>query len=825
MIRDFMPSAFGFEPLPPERAQEADDEPTFSVGDHLHIFLPRSEFELGDDKVHPGVIVRTTATKAVVQVGTVPLVIPYATLKHLVIEPVSSPGPDPHTPDTGMGPEMQQMPHSSRAAGGGADPEEAYAARLAEQQQQQRASSSVPVTATIESLQRRLKPESLDFDLVYELIDGSRTYPEATHRVSDVCCQQVLSAKDILDEFRAKAPRHMLHKRLDDLSEREVKALARIVSRQYTAEAGVLNASITQALEDLKRQERLQRAEEDRVRAQAQAQAKAQAQAQAQARQEAMRRQSSQSESPAAPRLDPHHHQEDAEQSQTTDAHRASQPASIASRYERAGAGEGGAETEADTQPRSGTGSQRSRLDPRRWLRSSRRSSRKGKVANGDEPSAAEAEAAAGEGTNQAASERGDDLRDSMAMDIDGEATGQGDTSPQRTADAAGEPMHHPEPGASTGLLPFDDDGLSSPEIPSLERMLSNAAPSRFHRALSEMGRALFDDTLRTEQDGIAFVRAKQDEVESAVEIGDFVDVRVHESMQWVTAQVERLSRDSEGNLWVKVSHSVPSMGAEWVPVGSGRIALPGRFSNPSSSNYMFGDRVDILDRFPHKRTGLITTKWRTGSIIDVFPGHVRVHFDGWDHTFDEDINLQTDGYRVRPLGRHTHQDPDVVEKRRLEQQFLDRLAFVDPPLTIHEIPGDGNCLFRSIAHQLFGAETTHMKIRHSCMDHIYSNKHRFSGFIAEPVDVYCARMRQSGEWGDEVELAALSEILDRPIEVYSLDTPLTPDGRIQPRQLINNSTVRGRSPIRLTYHDGAHYNSLIPLGDWVPLARASSAP
>ena len=41
-------------------------------------------------------------------------------------------------------------------------------------------------------------------------------------------------------------------------------------------------------------------------------------------------------------------------------------------------------------------------------------------------------------------------------------------------------------------------------------------------------------------------------------------------------------------------------------------------------------------------------------------------------------------------------------------------------------------------------------------------------GGSEESVEAYVERKRQNGVWGDDIELQALSEIYDRPIELYA---------------------------------------------------------
>ena len=64
--------------------------------------------------------------------------------------------------------------------------------------------------------------------------------------------------------------------------------------------------------------------------------------------------------------------------------------------------------------------------------------------------------------------------------------------------------------------------------------------------------------------------------------------------------------------------------------------------------------------------------------------------------------------------------------------------------LGVKYIDGDGNCLFRSLADQLFGDTNKHMDIRNIIMNYMISEKDHFSLFIEddEPFDDYIERMK-----------------------------------------------------------------------------------
>ena len=67
---------------------------------------------------------------------------------------------------------------------------------------------------------------------------------------------------------------------------------------------------------------------------------------------------------------------------------------------------------------------------------------------------------------------------------------------------------------------------------------------------------------------------------------------------------------------------------------------------------------------------------------------------------------------------------------------------------------------------------------------------------------------RKSGVWGDDIELQAISEIYNRPIEIYSdSKKPLktfhdnTSEFNLKEVQNKENKNIK-KSPIRISYHD-----------------------
>jgi OTU domain-containing protein 3 len=82
-------------------------------------------------------------------------------------------------------------------------------------------------------------------------------------------------------------------------------------------------------------------------------------------------------------------------------------------------------------------------------------------------------------------------------------------------------------------------------------------------------------------------------------------------------------------------------------------------------------------------------------------------------------------------------------------KKFREQLA--PSYLKVKEMGADGNCFFRSIADQLEGDESMHMKYRHEAVDYIRLNKNDFIPFIEddETIEQYCDDMEKDGVWGD----------------------------------------------------------------------------
>lgn len=91
-------------------------------------------------------------------------------------------------------------------------------------------------------------------------------------------------------------------------------------------------------------------------------------------------------------------------------------------------------------------------------------------------------------------------------------------------------------------------------------------------------------------------------------------------------------------------------------------------------------------------------------------------------------------------------------------------------------------------------------------MQYIGLERVYFANFVPggiDYIDEYIARKSKDGIWGDDVEIQAMSEIYDRPVEIYAYDNrPL--------RTFHENDPTKAKTPFRLSYHGKNHYNAVV---------------
>jgi len=122
----------------------------------------------------------------------------------------------------------------------------------------------------------------------------------------------------------------------------------------------------------------------------------------------------------------------------------------------------------------------------------------------------------------------------------------------------------------------------------------------------------------------------------------------------------------------------------------------------------------------------------------------------------------------------------------------------------LKEEEGDGNCLFRAVSTHIYGDAGMHSEIRHKCTEFMSKEAGHYSRFVAGDFNSYIAKLRQDGVFGSNLEIQCMTELFNRPIEIY------VPENGATPINIFHGSYKTGDMPIRLSYHGGNHYNSIV---------------
>ncbi|KAI0064626.1 cysteine proteinase [Artomyces pyxidatus] len=178
------------------------------------------------------------------------------------------------------------------------------------------------------------------------------------------------------------------------------------------------------------------------------------------------------------------------------------------------------------------------------------------------------------------------------------------------------------------------------------------------------------------------------------------------------------------------------------------------------------------------------------------------------------------------------------LEREAKEEEKAIRRICDDLSLDMHEINPDGHCLFAAIADQLEllavlpPAQATYATIRHAAADYMFSHPDDFVPFLPSSAgedgagagdtglispaeyEKYCASIRDTGVWGGEPEILALSRAYNIAIHVVQGGQP--PIVVHDPSGNPHMDNLKEQRAVRISYHRrmyglGEHYNSLRP--------------
>ncbi|XP_060631568.2 deubiquitinase OTUD6B [Anolis sagrei] len=161
----------------------------------------------------------------------------------------------------------------------------------------------------------------------------------------------------------------------------------------------------------------------------------------------------------------------------------------------------------------------------------------------------------------------------------------------------------------------------------------------------------------------------------------------------------------------------------------------------------------------------------------------------------------------------------NLTGARHLESQKLAHIL-ATRQLEIKQIPSDGHCMYRAVEDQLKEQSNswTVPALRSRTAEYMESHADDFLPFLTNPntgdlysreeFEKYCYEIANTAAWGGQLELRALSHILQTPIEVVQMDSP----------PIVVGEEYNGKPLIlvymRHAYGLGEHYNSVKPLLD-----------
>jgi hypothetical protein len=164
-------------------------------------------------------------------------------------------------------------------------------------------------------------------------------------------------------------------------------------------------------------------------------------------------------------------------------------------------------------------------------------------------------------------------------------------------------------------------------------------------------------------------------------------------------------------------------------------------------------------------------------------------------------------------LHMYEQQEKDYYTALQQEEAFVASLN--QQKLHVVEVDGDGNCLFRAVAHQLWLDEDRHLELRRLCVAHMRKHADRFAVFFEGDFSQHLRGMERPGTWGDDLEIRALEEIADRLVLIYSSLSPLPEPLKTS---FDEGRLLQGVAPLKVSYHGENHYNSIFDEAVCLPL-------
>lgn len=142
---------------------------------------------------------------------------------------------------------------------------------------------------------------------------------------------------------------------------------------------------------------------------------------------------------------------------------------------------------------------------------------------------------------------------------------------------------------------------------------------------------------------------------------------------------------------------------------------------------------------------------------------------------------------------------------------------------SVYHVLGDGNCMFRSLSHQLHGTEDKHSDVRFVVHKVMEENMETYNSYWIQMDTTFSQHVqliKNKGVWGTQVELLAVSDYYQLPVYVCAASPSGTykwhifkPDPKRQPasRSLPPKITLPFTKDHIEIAHSTDHYDSVVP--------------
>uniref|UniRef100_H2XX74 OTU domain-containing protein 3 n=1 Tax=Ciona intestinalis TaxID=7719 RepID=H2XX74_CIOIN len=135
---------------------------------------------------------------------------------------------------------------------------------------------------------------------------------------------------------------------------------------------------------------------------------------------------------------------------------------------------------------------------------------------------------------------------------------------------------------------------------------------------------------------------------------------------------------------------------------------------------------------------------------------------------------------------------------------FSNQLATLG--LTLKDIPGDGNCLFRALADQLEGNSRRHLHHREETVRYMVEHRADFEPFVEDDCSFndHVYKLRKDGTYAGNDAIVAFARNNGVNVVIHQLNAPMW----------TINGNERSRRQLHIAYHNGDHYSSVRKLTD-----------